>query len=233
MDTQNLTPALVVNDIELTATLPQEMVESQRQLIAWCENKIAAVRLDSKELLEAYNHAKNFSWKFDVLERQYRKSVKTVQYYEKIKSALEAGFYIVPNFPIQMFAIRTTKEDPKAGYVEYFWSDHIQYAQELPQGKGEYKNPFPLIVRDKHKNSEGREEQSSYASDWDELEFPITMAKPRIMEATGRAMALQIFDQIGIMPANKKEDPVIIGQIITHKKTVSFMIAWHLNTNVL
>jgi hypothetical protein len=64
------------------------------------------------------------------------------------------------------------------------------------------------------------------------------MAKPEIMNATAAAMRMKIFDQIGVMPhTRKKEDPVIIGQIIRKvgytKHTVSFMIAWHLNTNVI
>jgi hypothetical protein len=55
------------------------------------------------------------------------------------------------------------------------------------------------------------------------------------MQATSRAMALEIFDEIGVFPPTKKEDPVIIGRVnLNHKgmkRTVSFMIAWHLNTN--
>jgi hypothetical protein len=108
----------------------------------------------------------------------------------------------------------------------------------LAIGEGEYRNPFPLIETDTWTNGEGKKETSRTATDWDELEFPVTMAKPLIMEATSRAMALQIFDEIGIFPPTKKEDPVIIGRIHLKKsryndRTISFMIAWHLNTNVI
>jgi len=64
------------------------------------------------------------------------------------------------------------------------------------------------------------------------------MCKPQIMEATSRAMALKIFDRFGVFPPTQDDDPVILGQIV-HKagqyrtKIVSFLIAWHLNTNVL
>jgi hypothetical protein len=118
------------------------------------------------------------------------------------------------------------------------WGEtHEQNAMELPMGEGEYKNPFPIIhQRDIMRGD--KNEREYFAKAWDDFEFPITMAKVEIMQATTAAMEMGIFDQIGIMPAKKKEDPVIIGQI-KHKtgpyssKLVSFMIAWHLNTNVL
>lgn len=88
--------------------------------------------------------------------------------------------------------------------------------------------------------SDGKYETESYPTEWDQFEFPINMAKPKIMSVTQTTLALKVFDRIGVMPSvrRKKEDPVIIGQII-HKRgpastqIVSFMIAWHLNTNML
>jgi len=65
------------------------------------------------------------------------------------------------------------------------------------------------------------------------------MAKPRIMEATSRAMALKIFDDFGILPAQRKGDPMIIARIIDPRsrsysdKHVSFLITWHLDTRTL
>lgn len=229
-------PIPVVNDIQLTASIPLEMINAQQQLITWCDSKLASLKFESKELFDATEHAKKMKWKSTTLYNQYNRSLKKVSYYEKIKEALLEGYYIVPNFPIQMFAIRTKKESPEAGYTYSRWENHEQKPQELSLHKGEYQNPFPLQRQMDVKV--GTEEKTRYwASGWDDFEFPTTMAKPVIMEATSRAMALKIFDQIGIMPAAKKEDPVIIGQIITRNsyitKTVSFMIAWHLNTNVL
>ncbi len=148
------------------------------------------------------------------------------------------GYYIVPNFPIQMFAIKTNRRrvHVRSNSVN---SDHQQQCVILSIGKGDYKNPFPLVERRyaKYNGDEKIESSMSQASDWDDIDFPITMAKPKIMEATTRAMALKIFDQIGVMPVTRNEDPVIIGQIIRKSgymtKTVSFMIAWHLNTNMI
>jgi hypothetical protein len=177
-------------------------------------------------------------WKSGTLENQYRKSVKLGEYYEKIKGALLAGYYIVPNFPIQMFAIRSKRGRKPKGYSTNYWTSHEQKANELPSGEGDYQNPFPLRYRNSEKVGD-KYETMNYPTEWDNMEFPITMAKAPIMEAATTALGLKIFDQIGVMPATrKKEDPVIIGQIF-HKrgpgsvKRVSFMIAWHLNTNML
>lgn len=223
-------------DIQLTATLPHDMVVAQKQLIAWCEKKIEVVNSETEDLRAAAEHAKLMKWKSATLENQHRKSIKLGEYYEKIRSALLAGYYIVPNFPIQMFAIRKKWGRQPKGHSNRFHDSHEQKAMELPVGAGEYKNPFPVVER--ISNPAGIPD-ASYPSEWDEMEFPITMSKAPIMEATTTAMHLKVFDQIGVMPATrKKEDPVIIGQIF-HKtgpyslKTVSFMIAWHLNTNII
>lgn len=229
-----------VKDLELTAVIPSEMVASQQQLIAWCEKKIVATREESEELGEAVDHAKKNKWKSGTLQTQHNRSVKRVEYYEKIKLALEAGFYIVPNFPIEMFAIRKQHNRKPKGYSASQWGSHQQNQAELPAGEGEYKNPYPLVVREREQLADGKIHTASYPTDWDDLEFPLNMAKPQIMSVTQTALAIKIFDRVGVMPSvrKKKEDPVIIGQIV-HKgagrseKIVSFMIAWHLNTNVL
>lgn len=65
------------------------------------------------------------------------------------------------------------------------------------------------------------------------------MSKPKIMEATTRAMALKIFDDFGILPEERKQDPLIIARIRDPRSTaynhrfVSFIIAWNLNTSTL
>jgi hypothetical protein len=231
---QNIIPEVPVKDLQLTATLPQEMVESQMQLLCWCDNKILVIKADIKELAEAVDIATSNKWNTQALKNQLTKARKSIVYYEKVKAALNEGYYIVPNFPVQMFAIRTKQKDPK-GYSSSWWAEIKQDAQQLPQGEGEYRNPFPLLERQTDKDAQGKETHGVYPICWDELQFPITMAKPVIMQATSRAMALEIFDEIGVFPPTKKEDPVIIGRVnLNHKgmkRTVSFMIAWHFNTN--
>lgn len=228
-----------MNDIQLTATLPSEMVQSQQVLVDWMTKKIELVSIEAQELQEAYEHAKKQSWKYKVLQRHANLAAKRVQYYVKIKAALEAGFYIVPNFPVELFAVRTERDRPLKMLDTSNWGRKQQGPSEAVIGEGEYKNPQPVIMERTWTGGDGKEHIEYWADEWQGIEFPITMAKPRIMEVTAEAMSKKIFDQIGIMPGVKKdEDPVIIGQIV-HKisqysrRTVSFMLAWHLNTNVL
>lgn len=226
-------------DIELSAFEPIEMINSQQQLILWCDSKLIYLKRESHDLNEAYEHAKKNKYKTSLLKSQYERSIKKIAYYEKIKAALLEGYYIVPNFPIQMFAIKTNRKFVKTTSKDR-WSDHQQGAIVLSIGEGEYKNPFPIVERENAiYDGQGKKVQDarSWASDWDTIDFPITMAKPQIMKATTRAMALKIFDRIGVMPATRNEDPVIVGQIMQKNgpivKIVSFMIAWHLNTNMI
>lgn len=227
----------VAKDIELTARLPNEMIVAQQQLITWCDGKIQVVRAESVELKAAYEHAKEMKWKHTALQNQYNNSVKRISYYEKIKAALLEGYCIVPNFDVEIFAIRSKRQKPMKFLSTSNWgrSRDEQPAHDVPLGEGEYVNNRPIIYSRKI----GDEKKEYWAEKWQDVEFPITMCKPVIMEATTEAMKQKIFDRFGVFPSTRKKcDPVIIGQIVNKtgqygERVVSFMIAWHLNTNVL
>lgn len=227
----------LVNDIELTATLPIEMINSQQQLITWCDGKINLVKQESSELLSAFEHAKKMKWKFSILQNQYNGSLKRISYYEKIKAALLAGYYIIPNFDVEIFAIRTDKGKPKRYLSTSSWDRERdeQPAHDVPITVGDYVNNRPEV----YQRTIDEKTKQYWAENWKEVEFPVNMAKPMIMEATTEAMALKIFDRFGVFPSTRKKvDPVIIGQIVNrvskyNEKIVSFMIAWHLDTRVL
>lgn len=252
MNTTALEPssnALIQNrgeNVEVSAFQPQEMLDANRALIAWCDRKITQIEQQAQELLEAFNHAVERKWKSTTLKRHHELAKKRSEFFSKIKSALEHGFYIVPNFPVAAFAIRTERHKPLplALATTSHWKTHEQDAQTLSEGAGEYQNPFPIQMQrdissaeDKAKNKKVME----YTADaWDEFEFPVNMAKPKIMEATTRAMALKLFDDFGILPSPKvKQDPIVVGRIKDPRSTrynrrhVSFIIAWHLDTRTL
>lgn len=226
-----------MNDIQLTALVPEQMKVAQSNLIEWCSGKINSLKEEIKEWQDSLSHALVMKWATAPMKRQISKTEKRVLFFEKIQSALNAGYVIVPNFPVELFAIRTNKGTPLSMFSSSYWDGKRQEAMELPEGKGEYQNPFPLVERSREKTSDGRTNGESFATDWDELEFPITIIKPEIIEATNRAMALQTFDQFGVLPSTRDEDPIIVGQIVNKRgyrnKIVSFMIAWHFNTKVL
>ena len=103
-----------VQDISLTAVLPQEMVAAQTQLIAWCENKIAVERADVDELRLATDHAKSHKWKSATLESQWKKALKRLEYYVKIKIALEPDITLFRISPLKCSLFASSMDgDPK------------------------------------------------------------------------------------------------------------------------
>lgn len=123
-------------------------------------------------------------------------------------------------------------------FTSSHWGDKQQAAMQLPEGKGKYENPFPVVERWTDEYQDGKKELYSQATEWGEMEFPVSMIKPEIIEATNRAMALKLFDQFGVCPKTRNEDPIIVGQIVNkgtgyRNKIISFMIAWHFDTKVL
>jgi hypothetical protein len=228
----------------LTATEPGDMATCQKAMILWVGRKIEEIENDAKELRAAYQHAKAKKWKTSTLYAHALKQEARVEFYQKMKMALEHGYVIVPNFPVTAFAIRTTRGKPLQMVTNHKWSalNKDQKAQALPAGKGDYKNPFPEVWTKKIADAAkpGETLVQSWAEDWKEFEFPINMARVEVMEAASNAMALKIFDQLGILPSPyKKQDPIIVGQLLDPRgtkyspKLVTFMIAWHLDTRTL
>ena len=67
-----ISSAVAVQDIELTALLPSEMVESQKQLIDWCVRKIANEQMQANELrggVRRTSICKRMKWKSGPLQR--------------------------------------------------------------------------------------------------------------------------------------------------------------------
>lgn len=231
-------------DTELSAQTPAEMLACQQNLILWCERKITSMEHEHKELQGAYEHAHAHKWKSDTLKRHAAIAAKRVTFYQKIKAALEAGYYIVPNFPVTLFAVRTKSKKPapmaKVGLT--YVPNLSQEAQVLPQGQGEYQNPVPVIRQSPARTENNRTVHDYWATEWDEMEFPANMAKLHIMEATTKAMQEKIFDEMGMLPADHKRhpDPILVGHIVDPRpvgygprKHVTFMVAWHIDTSTL
>lgn len=221
-----------MDNIQLTALVPHDMEPAQKQLITWCDLKIASLKAEHKEFGDSISELATMKWATLPMKKQLAKVGKRILFFSKMKMAIQAGYVVVPNFPIQLFAIKTKFKNPLPQHSSSYWDSKTQKSQELPVGAGEYQNPFPVVERERTKEGD-KVESCSYATDWAEMEFPLTMAKPEIIEATNKAMLLKCFDQIGIMPATRNEDPVIIGQLVNGKKIISFMIAWHFDTKVL
>ena len=238
-----------IPDIEVTAKNADEMAQCQSAVIQWCKARVAEVGAQADELKASYEYAVKQKWKNDVHKRHAQLAAKRHDFYKRMLIALEHGYQIVPSFPITAFAIRTDRKKPLKMWTTQHGESHTQHAQELPAGEGEYQNPFPHVWDRRIKAPTVTEDEirEYFAHAWKELEFPLTMAKPRIMEATTRAMALRVFDDLGILPGYApnegtrapQSDPIIVARIrvpnwpAARERHVSFIIAWHLNTATL
>lgn len=246
-----VTATPVEQNIEVTAENADEMAQCQTAIVEWCKNKIASMRAEAKELTEAYERAKRSKWKFDTLQRHSELAAKRTEFYERMLVALEHGYQIVPSFPVTAFAIRTDKNKPLKMMTTSWRENHTQLPPNIPAGEGEYKNPFPIVLERTTAVATATtgEKKQYWADSWREMEFPFSMSKPRIMEACTRAMALKIFDDLGILPGYApsegtrppKGDPIIVARLKDPRppgpynppRWVTFIVAWHLNTKEL
>ncbi len=232
-------------DFTLIATNPEAMQTAQRQLILWAARKMQAIKEEIVETEAELCQAIEKKWNTSGWRRELLKQKNRVEFYRKIKMALEAGYYIVPPFPLDIFAIRTKKTSPKLmdGTSS---NNHDQPAQVLPAGAGRYVDPRPFIESysedEKQRDGSMKAVKRYYASEFDKVDFPFKLAKAEIRMATDAALKAKIFDRLGVMPAQRAPDPVVCGEILyphqtMHRwgtpKAVTFFVAWWLDTKTL
>lgn len=236
-------------NFDLSAQNPAEMVQCHAKAIEWCRRKIELVQNEVTELKVSFEHALAHKWKSTTLKKHWGYAEKRLAYYVKMLKAFEAGYYIVPNFPATVFAIRTDRDTPDAtSKIAYTYAPMMtQKGKTLPAGEGVYKNPEPnvmMIERTLDDGHGGKKTVADYWADsWDALEFPANMAKLHVMEAATRAMALKLFDEILMLPSDRQRhaDPMLLGRISLRSQygtnrtanSATFMLAWHIDTKTL
>lgn len=236
-----LVPQTETSTVHLVARNPVEMQASQSNLAAWLRAKIAEIGAEMQEYQDALEHATKNKWNKRGLQKAVSNAFYRQQFYEKTLAAVEAGFTIIPEFPIDIFAVRVEREGPKGSRREARYGKAtaaVETADILPQGAGNYVSPTPKAIHWKEQRGEG---EKAYSVDivsptaLQPVEFPIRTARAEIMSTTAEAMALRVFDEIGICPPRRQPDPLIIGRICmpNSTKSVNFLIAWSLNLNEL
>lgn len=247
---EELTVTNETKSVHLVARSPQEMAAAQEDLGAWLTAKVASVDQEVAELKAATETAMQNGWQHEALAKQLSKARQQHVYYMKLLQAVKSGYCIIPNFPIDVFAIRVTRSKPSAlaASTKHSWGDPAnliadEQPQILPVGEGRYVSPSQTVKRwndPPQKDEKGNETIKRFAKpiDFADITFPLIAAQAEVMNATSQAMALQLFDAIGICPQSQpKGDPMIIGQIFLSRnrlnRTASFIIAWHLDLRTL
>lgn len=225
----------------LAALSASEMAQTQKQLVAFCQRKIQALRVEYKDAQANFNHAKAAKWRTAPFETAMRKAKKAIIYYGKMWAAVKAGYVIVPNFDAEVMAVRTNRECPIQKTSEYMSGVQRVHADaSLPAGRGRY-------VDDEHRVTDASYHEPDPAhpglrkkvnvfetGEYGEIDFPISVVKPIVMDATQRAMALRIFDRIEVAGARRK-DPIVLGRLMKDKWTIgaTFFIAWWIDVETL
>lgn len=219
----------------IIALNPQQMQEAQVTTQGWVDKKLAAAEQELEEADALHGMLTARAMRSDHAKNLMNKAARRVKFYEKCKAALAAGFYIIPPFDIQLFAIRTDRR-PAFDMSNRKWSKEAA-ARDLPLGAGEYRNPeVPRLTAGTRQEKRGDGSTTAVQlyqnGNWlDELDMPVRAMKPTIIEAVGKALELKIFDALGIAPAYRAADPIIAGQIKRPdgKGVLTFFVAWWLD----
>lgn len=239
--------AAMAEDLFIYARNSVEMVEAQKKTIEGFKAKIVVETARRDELADNLAIARKNKWRSETLKRHVQYANNRIEFYTKIVEALEAGFQIIPEMDVDVFAIRTTR-DPAKNQVtgESKWGGPTpgdQTTNSPPVGDGEYVAPQAKIEEDhwhKEPKKEGDEKVlmvTRKAIEHDEVEFPFQLAKPQILEMTAAAMQKKIFDELGVLPARRaKTDPIVVGRITLkgsgarwQRRSVNFMVAWFID----
>ena len=197
---------LALPNIEVVALSPGEMAQAQASLVDWCHAKIAEVGGEVADARERVRVTTGSALESDTFTRQVTKLSKTLTFYAKLLSALKAGYLIVPNFPINVFAIRTNRVNPSEHAHRYRYNVADQAPMMLPEGEGRYVSPRAHVARRSTtvvdpKTKEETETPEYYAEGFLEIGFPAVLAHPKVLEATKQALALKLFDELGLVGA--------------------------------
>jgi hypothetical protein len=213
---------------------------------------MSALTVERAEIQESLDSAQKHKWKTSAFKSMLSRLTQKELYYGKLLSACEAGFVIVPNMDVNVFAIRVNRSWPNWNGDEGTSANSYRSAspsipdeeeQRLPVGDGNYQSPTQKF-REFHSKimKDGKEVYLArqVCNGFDQIEFPLAVAHPVVMNVVAAAMAKKIFDRIGIVPRTQQRlrgDPIVLGQITRKEgyqtKTASFLIAWYVDARTL
>ena len=90
------------------ATTPAMMQTAQKHMVEWCNVRLEREKIEITDLELTISAAQYAGLKVGAWRRRLAMSRAKMVFYRKTRAALVEGYYIVPPFPVQTFAIRTT-----------------------------------------------------------------------------------------------------------------------------
>lgn len=228
---------------ELAAVDDLQLKAAHGKMIEWARGKQLQCDAEKAEQQEALSVAEERKWATSAFKSRIKILERRRVFYEKIEIALLAGYVIVPNFQMTVFAIRTNDAVPRGGVRASSWRNQfVQNPQLLKVGEGEYQNPVPKVLESKTEEPDGKGGTKVTKVEWpadefDDLDFPIALAKPVLMSRTAAVMAERLFDEIGVAVDTQQSrgtgrggDPILLGRFRNPRQgrpDVSFFIGWY------
>ena len=96
----------------LFALDPAGVAEAGRKMSAWAAGMVQQMEFALSEQELALATAKENGWQSGTLFRAVEMTRRRIAFYSKIKIALDAGYLVIPNLPLDNFAIRTNRKGP-------------------------------------------------------------------------------------------------------------------------
>ena len=228
-----------MNDLITTAG-QAPVSQSQAGLLAHVTSKAQEAQEGLNEAEAALDYARAHKWNTQQLRAVVNRNRKQLEYLEKARMAVEAGYVIMPAINGSAFAVRIGAKAtlPEGTTSTPEWGrkgDSISevHTDSPPAGEGKYVAPECEFICDWYeceKDGKVTKYRHDIGTDFiSAIPFPAVMAKPVLMDATERAMALKIFDDIGIFPGRRirNADPIIYGRIIRPtREPLFFLICW-------
>jgi len=228
----------------LVALTPSQVPIVQQDLVQWCTGKCVALGRELARARQNLAIVKDAGWQRGNFVREISRLRSRMIYFAKIRAAVAEGYLVVPNFPVEVMALRVDKRKlpSQQGYNHIDLEDAGPAYQRLPPGKGTYvgnrRPTFDASYDKTRKDGTTERIQLVESFGYDDPDFPVRLIKPEVLDATRHAMALKVFDRIGVV-TGRKSDPVVVGQILDPRSTkdtvrmVTFFIAWWLDPESL
>ena len=243
--------------LTVIAKNPVEMAASQAAMIQRIELRIERETTELKLAQENLEHSKKLKIKTAGWVRLVSRHKGFITYYEKALLALKQGYFVIPDLPIHIVAVRTDKYRPTHKKVE---SCGMQVKDEppalLPAGEGHYVDPEVIVARNEYEEAleggKSKTVRTVTAVDLAVPDFPFKAVRPQVLSELHAAQRLKLFDAIGVYPKNvrsSKRDPMLIGVITTQRermgwqrqlpdlrsgqRRLSFLLKWWLDLDSL
>lgn len=220
-----------MNNITVVAENTMQLQEANNQLIEFFKGKMTGLEKDAKEIGDSIVESLNAGFDTKKLKGQQTKLRNKLVYYDKIINALQRGYTIIPAvWQGISIAVKTDSVNVPNKNSNYRGSSELNMkAKRLPVGEGRYVCPETIVGHDTY--CDGDKEKNLYfpIEIKEEIELPISLAKPQLIAATKSAMQHKVFDAIQVV--DHGGDPMVIGVINGQGyKQVCFLIAWWLDT---